>query len=318
MPCWTWRATTCSAVRSMLAGDQARAGAHAGRPESAKGRRYRWCSGRSRKRSAPARFLAGVAAGRSGACRRGCAHRGFAHQTADGNCDAPLLLPSWHHAACGRRPSDRMVKGLAKGDLWDELLQLALRFAKTGDAGSHRQDASAGPPPSPRYHGHGHPDLHARRRPQARASVTADGAKPTPRQESCAALIAAAIERAGGRSFSRRTRSTSTPRARTQAEEAAIDRLTLTARRSPRWPTGCGRSRAARSGRRDLEPALPAVRHPGRADARAARRDRHHLRVAAQRDGGCRRLCLKAGNAAILRGGSEAIHSNQAIAGLRA
>ena len=24
---------------------------------------------------------------------------------------------------------DRMVKGLSKGDLWDELLQLALRFA---------------------------------------------------------------------------------------------------------------------------------------------------------------------------------------------
>jgi DNA polymerase-3 subunit delta len=27
---------------------------------------------------------------------------------------------------------DRMIKGLAKGDEWDDLLQLGLRFARTG------------------------------------------------------------------------------------------------------------------------------------------------------------------------------------------
>ena len=37
----------------------------------------------------------------------------------------------------------------------------------------------------------------------------------------------------------------------------------------------------------------------------AARRDRHHLREPAQRDRRCRRACLKSGNVAILRGGSE-------------
>ena len=47
--------------------------------------------------------------------------------------------------------------------------------------------------------------------------------------------------------------------------------------------------RAARSGRRNHRPQIPPFRHPGRQDAGAARRHRHHLRSASQRDGGCRR-----------------------------
>jgi hypothetical protein len=73
--------------------------------------------------------------------------------------------------------------------------------------------------------------------------------------------------------------------ARAAGHDAAfVDRLALTDKviesmaagssRSPRCPTRSARSR----------PALPAVRHPGGPDARAAGRHRHHLRVASQRD----------------------------------
>jgi glutamate-5-semialdehyde dehydrogenase len=54
--------------------------------------------------------------------------------------------------------------------------------------------------------------------------------------------------------------------------------------------------------------------HPGRAHAGAARCRRHHLRVAAQRDRGCRRALSQVGQRDLLRGGSEAFESNQAIA----
>jgi DNA polymerase-3 subunit delta len=37
----------------------------------------------------------------------------------------PALLSALGHAAA----VDRMVKGVVKGDVWDELLQLGLRFA---------------------------------------------------------------------------------------------------------------------------------------------------------------------------------------------
>ena len=50
-----------------------------------------------------------------------------------------------------------------------------------------------------------------------------------------------------------------------------------------------------------------------RARARAARRHRHHLRKPPQRDGRRRRAGVKAGNAAILRGGSESLNSALAI-----
>ncbi len=42
--------------------------------------------------------------------------------------------------------------------------------------------------------------------------------------------------------------------------------------------------RAAGPGRRDHRPPVPPDGHPGRPHARAARRDRHHLRIAAERD----------------------------------
>lgn len=57
--------------------------------------------------------------------------RGTAHQNLmQTNCRRYTLAEvneALRHAAA----IDRMIKGLAKGDVWDELLQLALRFAKT-------------------------------------------------------------------------------------------------------------------------------------------------------------------------------------------
>ena len=79
------------------------------------------------------RVLAGVAAGRPASVAvRDARIRGFAHQK--------LMETAYHRysseqVTMGLRQAasiDRIVKGLAKGDLWDELLQLALRFAKTG------------------------------------------------------------------------------------------------------------------------------------------------------------------------------------------
>ena len=69
---------------------------------------------------------------------------------------------------------------------------------------------------------------------------------------------------------------------------AMIDRLTLTAKGVETMAPGPGAGRrAARPGRRDHRPEAPPDRHPGRQDARAAGRGRHHLRSAAQRH--CRR-----------------------------
>jgi len=61
-------------------------------------------------------------------------------------------------------------------------------------------------------------------------------------------------------------------------------------------------------------PEIPAFRHPGRQDARSARRDRIIYESRPDVTADAAALCLKSGNAAILRGGSEAIHANQAIA----
>ena len=79
-------------------------------------------------------------------------------------------------------------------------------------------------------------------------------------------------------------------RARAPAHDAAfVDRLTLTPQRIDAMARGLERDRrAARPGRRNSRPPLSAVRHPGRHDARAARRHRHHLRIAAERDRRCR------------------------------
>jgi glutamate-5-semialdehyde dehydrogenase len=58
----------------------------------------------------------------------------------------------------------------------------------------------------------------------------------------------------------------------------------------------------------------PPQRHPHRAGPRAHRHHRHHLRKPPERHRDAAALCFKTGNATILRGGSEAIHSNRAIA----
>ena len=79
-------------------------------------------------------------------------------------------------------------------------------------------------------------------------------------------------------------------------DAASVDRLTLT----EKTVTSHGRRpapdrRPARPHRRDQRHEVPPIRHPGRQDARAARRDRHHLRIAPERDGGCRRAVPEIG-----------------------
>ena len=68
---------------------------------------------------------------------------GAAHQTGMQQnlrrFNATQVTQALRHAAA----IDRMVKGLAKGDVWDELLQLALRFAR-GNAGVARQAFARG------------------------------------------------------------------------------------------------------------------------------------------------------------------------------
>jgi DNA polymerase-3 subunit delta len=75
-------------------------------------------------------ILTGVAAGRpASALVREARIRGFAHQRAMEatyhRYSLEQVQEALRHAAC----IDRMVKGIAKGDVWDELLQLALRFS---------------------------------------------------------------------------------------------------------------------------------------------------------------------------------------------
>jgi DNA polymerase-3 subunit delta len=76
-------------------------------------------------------ILTGVAAGRPASTLvREARIRGFAHQkameAAYHRYSLEQVREALRHAAC----IDRMVKGIAKGDVWDELLQLALRFAQ--------------------------------------------------------------------------------------------------------------------------------------------------------------------------------------------
>ena len=73
-------------------------------------------------------------------------------------------------------------------------------------------------------------------------------------------------------------------------DAASVDRLTLTEKTVHGMAEGLLQiAAAARPDRRDQRPELPPFRHPGRQDARAAGRDRHHLRVAPQRHRGRRR-----------------------------
>jgi DNA polymerase-3 subunit delta len=76
-------------------------------------------------------LLKGAAAGRPvSALVREARIRGFAHQKLIESAYRRYSLGQVHeglrHGAC----IDRMVKGIAKGDVWDELLQLGLRFAQ--------------------------------------------------------------------------------------------------------------------------------------------------------------------------------------------
>jgi DNA polymerase III subunit delta len=75
--------------------------------------------------------LSGIAAGKPMlVVMREARIRGAAHQSLmQANVrhyTAALVEDALRHAGC----IDRMVKGLAKGDVWDELLQLGLRFAR--------------------------------------------------------------------------------------------------------------------------------------------------------------------------------------------
>jgi DNA polymerase-3 subunit delta len=61
------------------------------------------------------------------------AHQNLMQQNVD-RFTAIHVAEALRHAAL----IDRMIKGLAKGDVWDELLHLALRFARGGGAPSNR------------------------------------------------------------------------------------------------------------------------------------------------------------------------------------
>jgi DNA polymerase-3 subunit delta len=76
-------------------------------------------------------LLAGAAAGRPvSSLVREARIRGFSHQklmeTAYRRYSLTQVHDALRHAAC----IDRIVKGIAKGDVWDELLQLGLGFAQ--------------------------------------------------------------------------------------------------------------------------------------------------------------------------------------------
>lgn len=77
------------------------------------------------------KVLAGIAAGKPfNLLWREARVWGSAHQQAMQRQAGRFSLPQVHAALRHAAAIDRVVKGLAKGDLWDELLQLALRFAQ--------------------------------------------------------------------------------------------------------------------------------------------------------------------------------------------
>lgn len=59
---------------------------------------------------------------------------GAAHQSAMQRHAARFTVPQVHAGLRHAAAIDRMVKGLAKGDVWDQLVQLALRFARGAQA----------------------------------------------------------------------------------------------------------------------------------------------------------------------------------------
>ena len=100
------------------------------------------------------KVVSGVASGKSAqAVIRDAKVRGPAHQnlmqSSHSRCSAAQVTAALRHAAA----IDRMIKGLAKGDVWDELLHLGLRFAKGNTSTPHTAGGrSRAPQP-------GHPPL---------------------------------------------------------------------------------------------------------------------------------------------------------------
>ena len=99
-----------------------------------------------------ARIATGAAAGKPIAMlMREARIRGLAHQNiVQANVERysmAQITDALRHAAT----IDRMIKGLCKGDVWDEMLQLGLRFARsaTSRPGQLRTARGAATPPSP-------------------------------------------------------------------------------------------------------------------------------------------------------------------------
>ena len=108
-------------------------------------------------------------------------------------------------------------------------------------------------------------------------------ARTRPREERRAGRDRDRDPRATRRGSSRPMPRTSPRRRRAAHDAAFVDRLTLTPKAVEAMAEGLEQIAALPDpGRRDHRSPLPPVRHPGRPDARAARRGRHHLRVAAR------------------------------------
>ena len=95
--------------------------------------------------------------------------------------------------------------------------------------------------------------------------------------------IAAAIRRDEAKLIAANARDVAAARA-AGSDAAFVDRLTLTPKSVAAMAEGLEQIAALRDPVGEIsDVAIPAQRHPGRQDARAAGRDRHHLRVASQR-----------------------------------
>ena len=151
-------------------------------------------------------------------------------------------------------------------------------------------------------------------RPRLRARRRAELALASAEAKSEALTAAAAAMRAGARGDPRRQCAGHGGGRAEELTSALLDRLMLDEKRVEAMAKGLEEIAALPD---PVGAVLAEWTRPNglniAARARAARRHRHHLRVAAERDRRCRRLCLKAGNAAILRGGSESFHSSRAI-----
>lgn len=78
------------------------------------------------------KVVTGAASGKpAGVLVRDAKVRGTAHQSLMQTAYTRFTLPQVTQALRHAAAIDRMIKGLARGDVWNELLQLGLRFAKT-------------------------------------------------------------------------------------------------------------------------------------------------------------------------------------------